>query len=218
MGVLFGDHHSKVDYNLDYLHKTISSPEPRTVMVEIPAVNGALDLTDRLYRSDPVFGTREIELDFEMRSLREAWISEHSKIMRDLHGRRMHITLDEDPNFYWDGRVTVGEIEDHGASAGIHITAEVFPYKWARDLELVDMFNLLGEETYTFDVKDPIVQPVFDPGSSQENIVITYRGQTFISTGARRTPPGLLFKAGDGQEMTLDGTGRCDLYFRRGSL
>ena len=127
MGVTFGEYHSKVDFNLDYIHKEVTAPEPKITTVNIPLVNGKIDLTNRLTGNQPVFENRELTFGFEIRSLRAFWMLDYGNLLEKLHGRTMNIICDEDPNWFWNGRVSVGDLEDHGFTAGVTITVDAFP-------------------------------------------------------------------------------------------
>jgi phage-related protein len=52
--------------------------------------------------------------------------------MNEIHGKRVKITIDDDPNYYYLGRVKVNEWESDKATATIVLTAEVEPYKYQR--------------------------------------------------------------------------------------
>lgn len=221
MGVQFGEYHSKVDFNLDYLHKEVTAPKPKTTSVSIPLVNGDIDLTYRLIGNQPVFENRELTFGFEIRSLRAFWMLDYGNLLEKLHGRTMNVICDEDPNWYWNGRVSVGDLEDHGFTAGVTITVDAFPFKWAIQTEDIDTYTLgtapdPDDYDATFDIKPMIALPEFT--ASNGGVVITYRDQIFVATGSNYTPPGMLMMRGDAQTMNLYGIGTIDFKIRGGSL
>ena len=214
MGVKFGAYHSRTNFGLDYLHKEIESPEPKYTTVNIPLVHGDLDLTERLTGPDPVFNTRKLTFNFEMRSMRSSWITDHADIMSKLHGRILNVELDEDPGYYWRGRVTVGPIEDHGFTAGIQIQVDAFPFKWSKTPELEGSYTLSGgSTTITISITSIIAKPVFD-FALLNNVEVTYNNQVFVASPTIKTPPGLLFKKGNNQSLILKGSGAVmmDVY------
>lgn len=218
MGVTFGTYHSKVDFNLDYLHKEITAPAPKRVTVDIPLVHGDLDLTERLTGSAPVYENREITLYFEIRSLRAYWMLDYGNILEKIHGRMMHVIFDEDPNYYWQGVVSVGDLEDHGFTAGFSVTINAFPFKYSVQSEYIDTYTLgtapaLDDYDATIDIKYPVAIPEF----TCTGVIITYRDQKFTASGNHYTPSGLLLTKGQ-QELNLYGAGDAELYIRGGVL
>lgn len=218
MGVTFGTYHSKVDFNLDYLHKEVTAPEPKRVTVDIPLVHGNLDLTNRLMGNAPVYENRELSFYFEIRSLRANWMLDYGNILEKIHGRKMHVIFDEDPNYYWDGVVTVGDLEDHGFTAGFEVKLDAFPFKYAVQADYVDTYALGTAPTpddydATVDVPYPIAIPEF----TVTGAIITYRDQKYTVSGTHYTPPGMLLTKGE-QEINIYGVGTADLYIRGGVL
>ena len=211
MAVTFDSYNSKAEWNLDYLHKKISAPKPKTVSVNIPLVHGDIDLTNRLAGNAPIFENRELSFYFEIRSLRLAWIRDYQAILEKIHGRIMNVYLDEDPGFYWRGRVTVGNLEDHGATAGFEVKVDAFPFKWSRTPESILTYSSVGTTNATIDIVPDIALPVF---TVVNNLEITYNSQVFVATSIISTPPGLMFKQGTNQALKLVGTGAVtvDIY------
>lgn len=109
----------------------ISPPEPKTKLVEIPGSDTILDLTESLTGSVK-YGIRQGKFEFYVMDGRQKWPAVYSAIMNELHGKRVEITMDDDPNYYYVGRVKVDEWESDKAAATIVLTAEVEPYKYQR--------------------------------------------------------------------------------------
>lgn len=215
MAVHFGTYNSLLDYGLNYIHKKIPAPNPKTVTIDIPLRNGVLDLTNRLTGGTPVFGNRKLEFDFEMRGLRSTWIKQWSTIAENLHGKTMQVELDEDAGWYWEGLVTVDGLEDHGASAGVHITVDAFPFKWSTGLIEIGTYTLSGATTETFSISYPVALPVITVAGTTQ---ITYNDEIFVASPLIKSPPGLYLKTGNSQSIVFDGTGACKFEYRGGIL
>lgn len=128
-GVKFDNQHTYDAWGL--MLKTapkITAPEPKTYYVDIPGANGKLDLTEALTGAVR-YKNREIKLEFNRWADRKAWSALYSEILSALHGQIKQITLDDDPDCYYTGRVTVGDPEWKGKIVTLKITAEVEPYK-----------------------------------------------------------------------------------------
>ena len=137
-GVLFGDKHSHRDWQLLLNSRPeISSPVPKTNYIDIPGGDGILDLTESL-TGDVQYKTRTMGFTFTTLKARRKWSSLYSDIQGYLHGQRMKIILDEDPAFYYIGRVSVDEWKSSEKYSTIAVSAEVEPYKYERSSSLED--------------------------------------------------------------------------------
>lgn len=136
-GVMFGITHSYWDWGL-MLKKApeISPPEPKTHYVDIPGMNGRMDLSEAL-AGKVTYGNREIKLEFSMTADRESWSAVYSEILNELHGQQKEITLDDDPMHYYKGRVTVGQPTWDRKTVSLEMTVEAEPFKRNIDGEAV---------------------------------------------------------------------------------
>jgi hypothetical protein len=131
-GVTFGNNHSYREWGLllkEYPY--ISPPEPKTKLIEVPGSDAVIDLTESL-TGKVHYGMREGRFEFWVIGGRSKWPAIYSAIMNELHGKRVKIVLDDDPNWYYLGRVRVDEMASDKVTATIVLTAELEPYKRAR--------------------------------------------------------------------------------------
>lgn len=110
----------------------ISPPKPKTKLIEVPGTNVVIDLTESLTGGEVKFQMRSLRCVFYVIGGRQKWPAVYSAVLNEVHGKRMQITLDNDPNYYYTGRVAVDQYESSEANATIVVTAEVEPYKRAR--------------------------------------------------------------------------------------
>lgn len=130
-GVTFGEKHSYFDWGLLLReYPTVSPPAPKKKLVEVPGSDDPIDITEAL-TGKVHYEAREITCRFTMAGQRERWPALYSEILNDLHGRRMEITLDNDPGHAYTGRVEISEWEPGENEAKITILATVAPYKTA---------------------------------------------------------------------------------------
>lgn len=128
-GVTFGTKHSFRTWGLMLISKpVISPPTPKTKLVQVPGSDKVIDLTESL-TGRVHYEMRQIKLEFMQMEERGRWDSVYSDILDTLHGKKMQIVFDDDPNFYYIGRVAVGDMSGEKAAATITITADVEPYK-----------------------------------------------------------------------------------------
>lgn len=131
-GVIFGEKHTYRDWGLlEKSRPLISSPAPKLKMIQVPGSDTVIDLTERL-TGKVHYEPRTIKFEFIVMEERSRWAALHTKILNDLHGKSVKIVMDDDPNYYYVGRVTVGELDPDKKTAVLEMEATVEPYKRER--------------------------------------------------------------------------------------
>lgn len=137
-GTQFGDKHSTKDWGVyPSIRPEIGLPEVNTNFVEIPYSNVTLDFTEVLTGS-PTYRNREITWKFLYIGKRENWSQKYSEIASDVHGKRLKIVMDEDPNYYYMGRCEMESWESDKLSSTITIKATCDPFKYESTSSLED--------------------------------------------------------------------------------
>lgn len=132
-GVTFGNKHSYRAWRMLLAsHPEITPPTPKLKLVQVPGTNTVIDLTEALTGGEVKYEPRSIRCVFYVIGGRSKWPAVYSAVLNEVHGRRMKITLDTDPNWYYEGRVAVDQFDSDESAATIVITAEVEPYKKAK--------------------------------------------------------------------------------------
>lgn len=132
-GVTFDKKHSYRTWKLLLASQpVVSPPRPKTKLISVPGTNTVIDLTESLTGGEVKYEPRSIRCVFYVIGGRQKWPAVYSALLNEIHGRKMQIWLDDDPNYYYTGRVVVDEYESSEANATIVVTAEVEPYKRAR--------------------------------------------------------------------------------------
>ena len=128
-GVMFDNKHSYWDWGL-MLKKTpkISAPEVKTKYVDIPGLHGQLDLST-LLTGGIRYKERKIELEFITMADRDTWPAIYSDILNELHGQKKKIIFDDEPMYFYTGRVTLGECTRDKKAVTLKMTAEIEPFK-----------------------------------------------------------------------------------------
>lgn len=153
--------HSFRDYGL-YPHEkpVIETPEIQKDEVEIPGRDGYLDLTESLDGMVHYFN-RDAEFSFVAIGGRKTWDTIYKRLKNDLHGRIKKIVVDEEPDGYYYGRLTVEEpkYDDKKGIAIFTITGNLDPWKYDFSEDdgewLWDPFSFVdgvipNHRTYTF--------------------------------------------------------------------
>lgn len=127
-GVTFGNKHSYTNYGLLMTGYTIGSPEPKTEIIDVPGMDGALDLTG-------VLGSlkyRQRQLTFNFKLIKNSgYITVYKNIMSDIHGKMLQVILDDDSDYYYYGRCTVDSFTSSKYTGTITINVLADPYKTA---------------------------------------------------------------------------------------
>lgn len=131
-GVTFGKKHSYRAYGLLLKEYPIfTAPKPKTKLIEVPGSDAVIDLTESLTGKVP-YGTRKGIFEFTVMGGRSKWPAVYAALLNDLHGKRMQIVLDDDPNYFYLGRVEIDSWASDKVTATIVIVAEVEPHKHRR--------------------------------------------------------------------------------------
>lgn len=164
-GIKFGDKRTWEDWHLVPTTRPVFNPPPlKSKYVDIPGSNGTLDLTESLTRY-PLYGNRTGSFEFivvnsfsELVTDHEEWYNRYSDIMDYIHGKSMKAILDDDYNYFYEGRFTVNSWKSEKLYSKIVIDYNVGPYKWevlgSTDDWLWDPFNFNLDSTLQSVYKD----------------------------------------------------------------
>ena len=106
---------------------TLPLPSPQQKFVDIPGRQGGIDISDYL-TSNITFQDRSGSFEFIVENGHENWMTLYEKIAKYLHGKRMWMTLDDDPAWSFQGRFNVGWSSEQNYSK-VTISYRVFPFK-----------------------------------------------------------------------------------------
>lgn len=128
-GITIGDKHTYRDWGLEWLGYTITSPAPKTKLIEVPGRNGAIDLSESL-TGGVCYNNRTLNLQFTNSQDYESWHSKYSEIANYCHGKKLKIILDTDPHYYYYGRLTLDELQDNNTMGQLNFSVDADPFKY----------------------------------------------------------------------------------------
>ena len=133
-GVTFNNRHTFFDFGL-LTKKTpvISPPKPKTKLVEVFGSDGVIDLT-RSLTGKVHYQQRQIVCEFVLLGDPEKQNNVYTEVLNHIQGKQTKITLDCDPEYYYDGIAEITKWKPGQFSATMEITATVEPYKTAKHL------------------------------------------------------------------------------------
>ena len=103
----------------------------KTTYVDIPGADGQIDLTEAL-SGYPTYNNREGSLEFIVANgYRKNWATGFSQFANWLHGRRLRVILDDDPEYFYEGRLSLNEWKSNndGTWSNVTIDYNLKPYK-----------------------------------------------------------------------------------------
>ena len=215
--VNFDNYNSWTDFFLIRSSKTISAPEPKYIKVEVEGADGELDLTE--YFGDIKYKNRKLSFTFVAKVRETEFLNLFSSIQNALHGRNMKIVLEEDPDFYYFGRVTVNEWKSNKNIGEITIECDVEPYKY-RTYKCVYTLDLTKNTRYIFPNLRKKVVPTFTVSAPTQIIFenSTYSiGEEGMTDEQTYIIPELVFAAGD-NIVNFVGTGTVKVEYQEGGL
>lgn len=106
---------------------SIVTPQMVENYVEVPGLNGSLDLSEAL-TGYPLYQNRTGTITFMFMNGYGNWVERKNSVLAKLHGKTMRITLDDDPNYYYEGRITCGDWTTNKDMSSIDISYNVKPY------------------------------------------------------------------------------------------
>ena len=128
-GVKFGDKHTFDDWGLVLTEKSLGLPEPKTSGLNIEGADGELD-TSEVLAGEIKFSNRPLMFKLTMTDKYEDFNDKVTAIANYLHGKKMHIILDEDNLHYYYGRCAVNEWLTDRCIGQIAISCDCEPYKY----------------------------------------------------------------------------------------
>ena len=229
LGVTIGDKHSYNDFGLLMKTKVISPPEVQTKFLEVPMRNGSIDMTDTLTGSVK-YKNRPITIKFKILDRYEDVWTKVSEVENYLHGDRMKVIFDDDPGFYYVGRLSVKNPSINKNVGTFEVTGIMEPYKYDASIEdgewLWDNFNFeegfisdlefTVEETYTAQVMG-LKNEAYPTITVSSDMTVLYSGNTFSLKAGKNVLYDMILATGV-NELIFNGTGDVKISYTGGIL
>ena len=158
-GVTIDGYHCYDDFKMILASREIGLPEIQTTTIEIPGLDGNLDLTDVLLQEDskayPPLKDRELKLTFitTVNMSGVVWSEFLSDIADKLHGKKVSVIFDEDPNYYYYGRCSINNFETNCYRNKVVLNFNCEPYKYAIEETRYELL-LDSEDTETLELSN----------------------------------------------------------------
>ena len=129
--VFFDGKDTYTEYGLLLASKSISLPEVRTNMIDVPGRDGLLDASEVL-TGEVTYKNRTITLKLTGVDTvsGKKWPATISDFCNKVHGKRVKITFPEDTAHFYSGRCSVGQVKLVKMMQTIPVTVDCDPWKY----------------------------------------------------------------------------------------
>lgn len=215
--VKFDKYHSYRDFSLILISLTIEQAQAKTEYIDIPGGDGQLDLTESF--GDVKYSNRKLTAEFQTKLRHQAFYNKFEEIVNAINGRCIKVVLDEDENFYFEGRVSINEYKSNEKIGSIVIEVDCEPYKMENH-ETINSFVLTGEEkeVYLFNLRKRVSPSVVVSNvPAGQDIQVAFESYSFKVGNGTFEVPELELKEGQNC-IKLTGIGNIQFKYRRGKL
>lgn len=212
-GVKFHFYHSYDFFDLILNSKEIGGAEIKKNYIEVPGADGVIDLTH--FFGSAKYHNRILIFNFTINPAvgADAYLSRYSNIQTILHGTKRKIYLDEEPEYYYYGLISVGEYICKNGQATFTITCDCEPYKMEDGETVVSQKVSSNANIALSNTKMPTVPTI----TTNAEFLISYGGYNDIYPAGTFTIPELELTEGNNQ-VYVEGTGTITFSYRKGRL
>lgn len=211
-GIRFGSLHSFSEWGLILQKKTIEPAPVKETKVDIKGSDGQLDYTE-------AFGTVHYDnrsLSFEFAKLNistDEFLALGSLVQGLIHGQYMDVVLDDDPDWYYQGRVYIKEWRSEKGYGIAKIEVDAKPYKLKKIATNVTQ-TVTGTSSFMLsNSRMPVVPTI----TADAPFTFTFGESTVSADAGTFKIPELILKQGD-NVVTVTGTGNVTFKYREGRL
>lgn len=213
-GITFGELHSYDDLQLILNSKEIGSPEVKTRIIEVEGADSSLDFTE--FFGEAKFENVKHKFQFSTIVPQSQFLSLFSAVKNALHGKKLRIILDGDPQFFYIGRIHVSSFTNEKSVGIISIECDCEPYKYSLQPTIVSV-AVDGTSNITLLNSRRRVVPEVQIETAG-SLRIEYLGSNIWDLGSGSfTLPELELVEGE-NIVTVTGTGTITFTYQEGSL
>lgn len=229
--ITIGDKNTWDDWHLIPTTRPLVNPPPvKTNYVEIPGGDGILDLTLAM-AGRPLYENRTGSWDFYVENGFRDWSELYEEIMSYLHGQKLRAILEDDPEYYYEGRFSVNQWKSEQERSTIVIDYHVGPYKQyvaGNDEWLWDPFNfetgviryyknLVVSGSLTVRVIGEMNDVIPTIITSVSGMVVEYEGQSYSLAKGTNSVHDIVIHPGE-NVLRFTGNGTVSIEFVGGRL
>lgn len=190
----------------------MEAPKAQTYIVQVPGRNGSLDYTEYLTGGQVTYSDRIMVITMYCFAEDSQLPQMEAACRNALHGKKMNITLDCDPGYYYRGRLSVEWTSEVNIDVAT-ITATCDPYKY-KDSPTVKEFDVSGSLSVTLANDRMPTVPIV---TTDAEIIVQFGENIIVFPAGTRKAPTLLLVEGENQ-LDLTGTGHIKFEYQEGAL
>ena len=172
----------------------IATPDPITNYIDIPGASGQMDLSESLTRY-PTYSNREGSINFLVLNdygENDSWQKRYQSLCKYIHGRRLELALEDDPDYFYEGRFKVESWEsgNDGGYSSVSIGYTLDSYKYWNTLYERTITASSSSQRITFNKANnnvgmmPAVPTFYATNVGANGITITFRNQEYYGNQA----------------------------------
>lgn len=229
--VTFGDKNTWIDWGLIPSSRPLfNPPSVKTKYVDIPGADSQLDLST-IFSNRPLFANRQGTMEFIVADQTKDWAVLYSDISNYLHGQHLRAFLEDDPDYFYEGRFWVNNWKSNATFSTISIEYSVAPYKksfegsldeWLWDpfsfefgiIQSLDSYPISGTVEITIVGYPQKVAPIFETTAAMS---LLFKGSTYSLPIGTSFFPELTLDEGE-NILVITGEGEISIDYRGGSL
>lgn len=198
-------------YGMILTSKSIPPASVKSLMIDIPGADGALDITDSM--GILRYNNRQITLNFALKGQTITTYALYEKIANEFSGRKVNVILSESDEWFYEGRV-VGMTFDQESNmvANLTMTIDALPYA-----KTIREFSIVGEDVADLEIEGsrmPTV-PTITVEDGETDIIWDDKSR-HLTEGTYALQDLILM---DGiNEVRVEGTAKVTFVYRKGKL
>ena len=217
--VFFDGKDTYTEYGLLLASKSISLPEIRTNMIDVPGRDGLLDASEVL-AGEVTYKNRTIKLKLTGVDTvsGKTWPATISDFCNKVHGKRVKITFPEDTTHFYSGRCSVGQVELVKMMQAIPVTVDCDPWKYKNAKTTVSRSDL-GTAYKQLSLPNES-RPVIPTITVAQDTVLLWDGNTINVSAGDHILPDIRLVAGNNilKAKVASGTGSITVAYQEASM
>lgn len=211
-GVRFGEKHSIDDWDLLMTARNIGDAEPKENYISVPGADGEKDLTEAF--GEVKYNPRTLSPTFDMFQKPSDWLDLKDEITNYLHGKKLKIIYDTDPNYYYLGRCKVTNFSNDYTVGHIQIEAKCDPYKYKLNpTEITNEVTAGSSYKYTNEKRRVIPTLTFSAA-----MTIEFEENTYSFSAGTYKNINIEFKQGENIITIVEGSGTLTVTYQEAKL
>lgn len=213
----------------------ISEPEMETKYIDVPYRSGLIDASTAI-TGRPIYKKRQLSFSLGGKRPRMGWDALVSQIRNAIHGRTCRLTLDNDPGYFWRGRVFVknfdrfqslGQFELNVPVAepyklSVRTSAEPWlwnPFNFLTDvITSYDAWTISGTKEITIPAGYMSTTPTFVVSDLVGTLTMAYAGITYTLGSGSNKFPEVQVNGDSNVTLIFNGNAKVQIVYRSGSL